>query len=42
MGFSVRKLFCKKESVPAGLVFFVSRGFPASLRLWRRMFLEGN
>ena len=32
MGFAVRKLFCKKESVPAGLVFFVSSGFLASLR----------
>jgi hypothetical protein len=32
MGFGVRKLFCKKESVPAALVFFVPSGFLASLR----------
>ena len=32
MGFGGRKLFCKKKSAPAALVFFVSSGFLASLR----------
>ena len=42
MGFGVWKFFAKKESVSTPLVFFVSSGFLASLRLWRRTFLEGN
>ena len=42
MGFGVRKFFAKKESVSTPLVFFDSSVFLASLRLWRRTFLEGN
>ncbi len=34
--------FAKKESVSTPLVFFASSVFLASMRLWRRTFLEGN